>query len=156
MAAGRPYDLNPHELSDRPEEAHGMVMLKLLLQEHAAAQRSLLACDTAGRLMSALLVIYLGLVRGLTTPQLVSGLLTAALVALFWQWGRRRAGRRIRGVEETLSRMTGGFGERAYIESRFIAESRQSSEVLSRIEPGIWFYASAVVILVSVFVSGID
>lgn len=156
MAAGRLHDLNPHELPDGSGEGLEVAMLNLLLQEHAAAQRSLLVYDVAGRLTSVLLVIYLGLVPELSTQQLVSGLLAAAMVALFWQWGRRRAGRRIRGVEETLSRMTGGFGEQAYIESRFIAESRRSSELFSRMEPGIWFYVSAVVTLVSILVSGID
>lgn len=142
---------------DVPEGTLESVVLSVLLQEHRAAQTTLLVLDVVGRLISAGLVIYFGFAANLSVTQMLSGVLVAGMTAIFWQWGRRRAWRTIYGVEETLSRMTGGTAEQVYIESRFIAESgRGAIDRILRFEPALWLYAIIGIVILNVVLGGLS
>lgn len=150
-----PYD--PGDRKGSLDDAYESAVVEILVQEHGGAQTSLLVVDVLGRLMSAGVAVLLALGPELSVTRLVAGLLVIVLVGLFWQWGRRRAWRRIFSVEETLSRMTGGAAERAYIESRFIAESGQSRvDLLHRLEPLLWLGANLAIAVTSLLSSGIS
>jgi len=142
--------------SEGAVDEYGTAILSVLLQKHASSQRSRVALDVVGRLLSAAAVIYLGVVSNLSAARLWSGLLLAVLVAASWYSGRRRNARQTLSVEETLSRIAGGMPERAYIESRFIAEGGfNRQEVLLRAEPLLWLIASLAVIALSLVLHGL-
>lgn len=139
------------------DDIYESAMVEILVQEHGAAQTSLLVSDVLGRLMSAGVALFLTLGPELSVTRLVAGLLVIVLIGLFWQWGRRRAWRRIFSVEETLSRVTGGEAERAYVESRFIAESGLGQvDLLHRLEPLLWLGANLAIALTNLLSSGIS
>jgi len=151
----RSYDSGDRKSSS--DDIYESAVVEILVQEHGAAQTNLLVIDVLGRLMSAGVAVLLTLGPELSVTRLVSALLVIVLVGLFWQWGRRRAWRRIFSVEETLSRVTGGVAERAYIESRFIAESGQGQvDLLHRLEPLLWLGANLAIALTSLLSSGIS
>jgi len=148
--------IDDDQAEGRTEASYAAAMLSLLLQEHGSSQLRLLVFDVVGRLLSVGLVVYLGLVSTFSTPQLLSAVSAAVMVTGFWHWGRNRAIRRIRGVEETLSRIGGGGVERAYIESRFLAESgRRPFDVFLRAEPAVWLWLILALTVVAVSLSGV-
>jgi hypothetical protein len=142
------------EMSEQKSES---AMISVLLQEHRVAQTALFTYDIVGRLASAALVVYFGSIASLSVPQLLSGVLAATMTAIFWQWGRRRALRTARGVEEALGRTTDGFAERIYIESRFISESGwQPIERYLWSEPYLWLCASIAVLALNAVLGGLS
>lgn len=142
------------ELGER--DGFGSAVLELLVQEQHHAQLSLVVVEVLGRVLSAILAIYLGLQLVLSSAQVVSGALVAITVVTVWWRGREQARQRIRAIEETLSRMTGGAAERAYIETRFVLSLRSS--LLDKVllaEPFIWLFVLVTVLVVSAVVNGI-
>jgi hypothetical protein len=142
---------------EREREGLEAVVFEMLLQGHAATRASVTVFDVLGRLVSVGLIVYFGLVAEFTVPQLVSGVLVAALTSVLWVWRRHRLIAGALSVEETLSRMAGGAAERAYIESRFISEVRRGPGLGAlRAEPAVWLVANLLVITVGVIVSGVS
>lgn len=142
------------ELDER--ESFESAVLTLLIQEQRHAQLSLVVIEALGRLLLATLAIYLGLQLALSSVQFVSGALITITVAAVWWRGRERATHRVRAIEETLSRMTGGPAEHAYIETRFVLSLRSS--LLDRVltaEPLVWLAVVATILVVNAIVNGI-
>jgi hypothetical protein len=153
---GRSQEEAYKKVGPSERESYQAAVLSLLLQEHRSTQTSRLVLDTVGRLVSAGLVLFVSRTSALSAAQVVAGTLVAVLVATVWWRGRWRMTWRTRGLEETLSRMTGGPAEHAYIESRFFLDSRPSAlDGVLRAEPGVWFAVSMIVLTINAVVGGV-